>query len=99
MQHARIIANKALVDKAIKTQMIRNKLVKNIGFREKQWVLVRAEARNKFEGCWYGPYRIDRKMPLGTYRLTDPQGNVVKTLINGQRLITAHVTDENINRL
>jgi hypothetical protein len=99
MQHARIVANKALVDKAIKAQLIRNESVKDVGFREGQWVLVRAEARNKFEGRWYGPYRIDKKMPLGTYRLTDPQGNVVKTLINGQRLVTAHVTDENINRL
>jgi hypothetical protein len=99
MQHARIVANKALVDKAIKAQLIRNESVKDVGFREGQWVLVRAEARNKFEGRWYGPYRIDRKMLLGTYRLTDPQGNIVKTLINGQRLVTACVTDENINRL
>ena len=57
-------------------------------------MLVRAENRNKFEGRWFGPYRIDKKMLLGTYRLADPQGNIVKMLINGQRLVSAHVTDQ-----
>jgi hypothetical protein len=88
-----MIANEKLVQKAVKAQQIRNRLVKDVGFQEDQWVLVRAESRNKFEGRWFGPYRIDKKMLLGTYRLADPEGNVVKNLINGQRLVTANIPD------
>ena len=93
IKHARMIANEKLVEKAIKTQQIRNQLVKDVGFRENQWVLVRAENRNKFEGRWYGPYQIIKKMILGTYLLADPQGNIVANLINGQRLVTANIPD------
>jgi hypothetical protein len=93
MQHARMNANKKLVDKAIKAKQVRNQLVKEVGFREDQWVLVRAESRNKFEGRWFGPYRIAKKMILGTYLLADPEGNVVANLINGQRLVTANIPD------
>jgi len=61
--------------------------------------LVRAEARQKFEGRWFGPYKVLEAHILGTYRLQDPSGNVVKTLINGQRLVPAHVQGEDIKGL
>ena len=64
MQHARMIANKKLVEKAIKAKEVRNQLVKEVGFREDQWVLVRAESRNKFEGRWFGPYQIVKKYDI-----------------------------------
>jgi hypothetical protein len=50
MQHARMITNEKLVQKAVKAQQIRNQLVKDVSFQEDQWVLVRTESRNKFEG-------------------------------------------------
>ena len=94
LQHARLIANKRLVERAIEAQKIPKKLVRPTPFIEDDWVLVRAESRNKFEGRWFGPYRIVKAHPLGTYAIADPEGNVVKTLINGQRMIPAKVTDE-----
>jgi hypothetical protein len=94
MQHARMVANQRLVDKAIAAGKIRLQAVKESPFKEGDWVLVRAESRNKFEGRWFGPYRIEKVMLLGTYKISDPQGNIVATLINGQRLISAKVTDE-----
>lgn len=91
LQHARILANKLLVEKAIKAKKVRADKVKHVFLRKGDWVLVRAEARNKFEARWFGPYKINKAMPLGTYQLADPSGNIVRTLINGQRLVLAHV--------
>ena len=90
LQHARMAANQKLVERAIKAQKLRAAFVKESPFKEGDWVLVRAESRNKFEGRWFGPYQVVKRMLLGTYRLADPKGNVVRTLINGQRLIQAH---------
>jgi hypothetical protein len=73
--------------------------VKLASFRKGDWVLVRAEARQKFEGRWFGPYKVLEAHILGTYRLQDPSGNVVKTLINGQRLVPAHVQGDDIKAL
>jgi hypothetical protein len=94
LQHARMIANKRLVEKAIKAKQVRNQLVKNVGFREDQWVLVRAKSRNKFKGRWFRPYQVVKKMILGTYLLADPTGNVVTNLINEQRLVTANISNK-----
>jgi hypothetical protein len=99
MEHARMTANKRLVERAIKANKIRQELVKGSSFKEGEYVLVRAEARNKFEGRWFGPYRIKKAMTLGTYKLEDPQGAEVRTLINGQRLIHARVNDESRKKL
>jgi Reverse transcriptase (RNA-dependent DNA polymerase)/RNase H-like domain found in reverse transcriptase/Retroviral aspartyl protease/Integrase core domain/Integrase zinc binding domain len=99
MKHARLIANETLVMRAVAAKKIRDEKVRISNFAEGDWVLVRAEARNKFEGRWYGPYQIMKSLPLGTYQIADPDGNVVTTLINGQRLITARVTDETQKKL
>jgi hypothetical protein len=56
MQHARMIANKKLVEKAVKARQLREDSVKLASFRKGDWVLVRAENRQKFEGRWFGPY-------------------------------------------
>jgi hypothetical protein len=99
MQHARMVANRKLVEKAIKARQLREDSVKLASFRKGDWVLVRAENRQKFEGRWFGPYKVLEANILGTYRLQDPSGNVVSTLINGQRLVPAHVQGEDIKGL
>jgi hypothetical protein len=99
MRHARQIANETLVSRAIAAKKLRSLKVKVSGFKEGDWVLVRAEARHKFEGRWYGPYRVVKALTLGTYQLADPSGNIVTTLINGQRLISARVTDQTQKQL
>lgn len=66
---------------------------------EGEWVLVRAEARNKFEPRWYGPYKVLKKHHLGTYVLAQPDGYILKLLVNGQRLVRANVKDEDIKEL
>jgi len=99
MQHARMVANERLIQKAIKAQKIRADTVKHSPFVVNEWVLVRAEARAKFEAKWYGPYKVIKVMPLGTYSLEDPEGRVVKTLINGQRLVPAYCGEKTIRTL
>lgn len=99
LQHARLQANEALVQEALRAQKIRTYNVSQESFKVGDWVLVRAESRNKFEGRWFGPYKIRRALLLGTYQLQAPDGQVVKLLINGQRLIPANVNDETQKRL
>jgi hypothetical protein len=94
-----MVVNKKLVEKAVKARQLREDFVKLVSFRKGDWVLVRAEARQKFEGRWFRPYKVLDAHILGTYRLQDPSGNVVKTLINGQRLVPAHVQREDIKGL
>jgi hypothetical protein len=54
------------------------------------------EKPHKFESKWFGPYQVIQKMLLGTYRLQDPNGIVLKVLVHGNRLLKANVqtTDE-----
>ena len=46
-------------------------------------MLIRAKARNKFERRWFSPYRINKVILLGIYRIKDPKENLIATLING----------------
>ena len=89
-----MITNQKLVKRAITARKERLQLVKESPFKEGDQVLVRAEARNKFEGRQFSPYQIEKVMILGTYRITDPDGNIIATLINGQRMVSAKVTDK-----
>ena len=65
-----------LVEKAEKAKLIPNELVTSTctSFREDQWVLVRGESRNKFEGRWYGPAWLrehrDRRARVKAEKLT-----------------------------
>ena len=94
LQHARMIANRKLVERAIKAGQLRNDKVIVDKFEKGDYVLVRAETRNKFEGRWYGPYQIEKVLTLGTYCLRDVEGNIVKNLVNGARLVPANVDDQ-----
>jgi hypothetical protein len=92
LHHARIEANELLLKRAIYAQKVRSDLVKpeHSGFKPGQWVLVRQEGPEKFQAKWYGPYYVVNSHPLGTYKIRDPQGNILRHLINGQRLFHAN---------
>ncbi|KAJ6105307.1 hypothetical protein N7523_010117 [Penicillium sp. IBT 18751x] len=53
--------------------------------------LIRNETGKKFESKWFGPYRVLQSHPLGTYALAEPNGHVLRMLINGSRLLEANV--------
>jgi hypothetical protein len=57
-----------------------------------EWVLVRHEDPQKFESKWFGPYQVVEKMLLGTYRLHDPNGVELGSLVHGNRLIKANIS-------
>ena len=97
--HARAIANEMLLAKAIKAMKLREDSMKYPHeFKEGDFALVRNEAKNKFESQWFGPFRIEKCTPLGTYRMTEPGGNVLKHLINGQRLVRANTAGRNVEK-
>ena len=96
VNHARAEANERLLQKAIRTERIRDDLVQNsrpldVG----TWVLVRNEVKQKFEPQWFGPYKVVKSHPLGTYALAEPGGRVLRNLINGRRLVNAWVDNPN----
>ncbi|KAL1954575.1 hypothetical protein VTO42DRAFT_1051 [Malbranchea cinnamomea] len=94
VNHARALANELLLNRAIRTKHIRDQLVKETRFEPGTWVLVRNEGPEKFQPRWFGPYKVLKAHPLGTYALEEPDsGRVLKNLINGNRLIEANVQD------
>jgi hypothetical protein len=91
---ARSKANELLLVHAIRKQKIRDSAVTKTSFKIDDWVLVRNEAKQKFESTWFGPYKVVQAHPLGTYALAEPNGRVLRNLINGARLTDANVGDD-----
>lgn len=95
VNHARAEANEKLLYKAIRAQKIQDERVTTCSLQPGKWVLVRNEAKQKFESQWFGPYKILKAHPLGTYALAEPGGRVLKNLVNGRRLVDAFVDNPN----
>jgi hypothetical protein len=93
LSDARTKANELLLARAIRTNRIRDSLVTKTSFKANDWVLVRNETAQKYEVKWFGPYKVLSAHPLGTYALAEPNGRVLRNLINGSRLIEANVND------
>jgi transposase InsO family protein len=91
--HARARANELLLARAIRAKTVRDSLVTKPTFQPGKWVLVRNESHQKYESRWFGPYLILKSHPLGTYALQEPGGRVLRNLINGNRLVEAHVDE------
>lgn len=90
---ARTKANELLLVRAIRRNKVRDSLVKKTSFQPGDWVLMRNESGKKFESKWFGPYRVIQAHPLGTYALSEPDGHVLRYLVNGSRLLEANVDD------
>jgi hypothetical protein len=86
---ARTQAYEELLIKAEKAAKTRNEQLRGEGHLKKDdWVLIRNEAKQKFESSWFGPYKILSEHMLGTYRLEEPgpKQRILKNLIHGNRL-------------
>ncbi|OQD79113.1 hypothetical protein PENSOL_c337G01743, partial [Penicillium solitum] len=94
LSDARSKANELLLVHAIKKRQIRDTAVTKTSFKPGDWVLVRNEAKKKYENTWFGPYKVLESHPLGTYALAEPQGRVLRNLVNGARLLDANVGDD-----
>ena len=91
VNHVRSQANELLLNRALRTKRIHDETVTQTSFDPRTWVLVRNEGPEKFQSKWFGPYRVLKSHPLGTYALEEPGGRVLRNLVNGSRLIEAHV--------
>ena len=56
-----------------------------------EWVLLRNGKKKKFEFPWFGPFKVIRATPLGTYQLREPSGQIKEDLVHRGRLIRCHV--------
>ncbi|KAI5277647.1 hypothetical protein KEM52_004891, partial [Ascosphaera acerosa] len=54
------------------------------------------EDPQKLEPKWFGPYRVLKAHPLGTYALQEPEGKVMTNLVNGARLVKAYVANDDV---
>ena len=93
LSDARTKANELLLNRAIRTNKVRDSLVTKTSFQPGDWVLIRNESGKKFESKWFGPYKVIQSHPLGTYALSEPNGHVLRYLVNGSRLLEANVDD------
>jgi hypothetical protein len=85
---ARLEANKSLVEKAMRAQLVRDELHKTgPGIAAGKYVLVRDENPAKFQPKWFGPYKVAMAAPIGTYAIEDCHGKIVRSLIHGSRLL------------
>lgn len=91
VRHARSHANELLLNHALRSRRILDTKTKLTSFQPGDWVLVRHETKEKFEPQWFGPFKVLTAHPLGTYALQEPQGRVMKNLVNGARLVKANV--------
>ena len=58
------------------------------------YVLLRKpKGAGKFQASMFGPYRVVKAHPLGTYALQTPEGSVLRNLVHGGRLMQAHVSE------
>lgn len=88
---ARLYANKQLVERAMRVGLVQDRLCKKqADIPVGSYVLVRDESPRKFRPKWFGPYKVALAAPIGTYALQDCHGNVLKSLIHGNRLLTLH---------
>jgi hypothetical protein len=90
---ARTKANELLLARAIRTKRVRDSTVTKLSFKKGDWVLVRNESGKKFESKWFGLYRVLSSYLLGTYALEELSGRVLRSLINGSRLLEAKVAN------
>ena len=83
LQHVRMEANLKLLVKAEKARKVRVDRVRIRPLTTSSWVLIRAEERHKLEARWFGPYKVLKAFPLGTYCLAQLDGKILRHLING----------------
>jgi hypothetical protein len=88
---ARHEATQAMYERALQAKELQDEFVKEHDLTAGEWVLVRHENPQKFESKWFGPYQINERMALGTYRLQDPEGKELQALVHGNRLIKAQI--------
>ena len=78
-------------ERALKNKQAWDAAITPIQYKPDDYVLVRAENQLKWQGKWFGPYRVRRAMPLNTYELETPQKKKLELLVGGDRLKQARV--------
>jgi transposase InsO family protein len=73
-----------------------DRLVREDPLRVGDWVLLRREARLKFQSRWLGPYKVVEAQRSGVYKIVDPSGTPYSSLVHRDRLKRAIVDQANL---
>jgi transposase InsO family protein len=89
---AAIARSKESADKA---KLRYDKLVKENPLHVGEWVLLRREAKLKFQSKWLGPFEVIESHPSGIYKLRTPEGVEKDDWVHRDRLKRAIIDPEN----
>ncbi|CAF2149149.1 unnamed protein product [Rotaria magnacalcarata] len=85
--------HKRLNSNAIKMKIYYDHHLKHVAdkLQPHDWVLIHNENRKKFQPHWFGPYKIKKVCPLGTYQLEDVKGQLKLDLVHRDMLKRAYI--------
>jgi len=94
---ARHEANRLLVERGLYSKKLRSDRLRSIdtGYSEGDYVILRNEAKQKFEATYFGPFRVLKKLWFGTYILETGDNRVLRKPTHGSRLLRYYRHDAN----
>ena len=67
-------------------------------FQTGSHVLLQNLNHQKLRAKWIRPFEVIKAHPLGTYALKDMEGKVLRNLVHGNRLVTAHIPADHVTK-
>ena len=91
MNHVKILINKLLLNRALKTKKIRDIKMIQTHFKKSNWILIHNKELKKFQLKWFESYYMLKAHSLEMYALKKLSEQILQNLINKVRLIKTDV--------
>ena len=91
MNHVKMLINKLLLNRTLKTKKIRDIKMIQIHFKKNNWVLIHNKESKKFQSKWFEFYHVLKAHSLETYVLKKLSKQILWNLINKARLIKTNM--------
>ena len=91
MNHIRMLTNKLLLNRTLKTKKIRDIKMIQTHFKKSNWVLIHNKESKKFQLKWFEFYHVLKAHLFETYALKKFSRQVLQNLINKARLIKINI--------
>ena len=87
MNHIKMLINKLLLNRALKTKKIKNIKIIQTHFKKNNWVLICNKESKKFQLKWFKSYHMLKAHSLEIYILKKLSRQILQNLINKVKLI------------